>query len=67
MWSRVPSKIVVPDADVAKLREKRAEQEQMLRMQEALKDVGPTAVQAAGLDLSGDTVAAGLAGPPEEV
>ncbi len=63
----VPSKIVVPDADVAKLREKRAQEQQALMMQEALKDVGPTAVQAAGLDLSGDTVAAGLAGPPEEV
>ena len=61
----VPSKIIVPDEDVAKLRQERAAQQERMQMQEALKDIGPTAVQAAGVDVGGQSAAAAVLQPGE--
>ena len=43
----VPAKIIVPDEDVKRAKEAQEQQQEMLMLQEAAKDLGPTAVQGA--------------------
>lgn len=52
----VPPKIVVPDEEVAEIREQKARQQQAMMAQQAAADLGPIAAEMGAVDLQDDTL-----------